>query len=245
MFFLIHRKRSKVERSAKPLSTIDENIEPNQLNYHHQSVFHIPNIMQDVSDFPAASTSSKDGSTPVGSIAANGPIIKHGMMVMMDGLNDSSLMNITDNSIDDQSVAIGNVSMQQAEVSRKSKRSHNKSDFYAPPDNYAGPPPDGGRAIVNTSLIKVATQNQQHNRGRSPLANVAANNNQNGSSVEIEAQQKRNMAVIAENGFHLYQKKNPQTYFGEGNIVKMVFNYKSELTHCFFLQTISISSRTS
>lgn len=173
--------------------------------------------MQDVSgDLPAAST-SKDGTTPIASMAS-GPAIKHGLVpVMMDGLNDSSLMNITDNSISEQHIADTSAAPTPpvvVELVRKSKRSHNKTDFFTSDNSYTVPQPDG-RAIVNTSLIKVATQNQHH-RGRSPLANVA--NNQNGTtSVEIEAQQKRNMAVIAENGFHLYQKKNPQTYFGDGN----------------------------
>lgn len=124
-------------------------------------------------------------------------------------------MNITDPSVNEPPLADVPMPTAQvvAEVVRKSKRSHNKTDFFTA-DNYTAPAPPDGRAIVNTSLIKVATQNQQ--RGRTPLVNVA-NHQNGGTSAEMEAHQKRNMAVIAENGFHLYQKKNPQTYFGEGN----------------------------
>lgn len=130
----------------------------------------------------------------------------------MEGLNDSSLMNVTENSItepiDDSSEAQTS-SFVGTDGVRKSKRSHNKTNFFISDNNHKISPLEG-RPIVNTSLIKMATQNQH--RGRTPLVNVA--NQQNG--VELEAQQKRNMAVVAENGFHLYQKKNPQTYFGEG-----------------------------
>lgn len=196
------RKRSKLDRNPKQPNSIDENVHPQS-------------IMQEGNDLAAAST-SKDGATPIASIANGSILIKHGMVPIMDGLNDSSLMNVTDNSINEQPADVDltlpttTPVVTNESMVRKSKRSHNKTDFFMS-DNYTGPPPDG-RAIVNTSLIKVATQNQH--RGRSPLTNVA--NNRNGSSVEVEAQQKRNMAVIAENGFHLYQKKNPQTYFGEG-----------------------------
>lgn len=191
-------------------------------------------------DLSGAST-SKDGATPIGSIATGAMLIKHGHVSAMNGLNDSSLMNITDPSISEPAAV--DDTFKPIDQVRKSKRSHNKTDFFSS-DNYAAPPPDG-RAIVNTSLIKVATQNQL--RGRSPLTNVA--NKQNGTSAEIEAQQRRNMAVVADNGFHLYQKKAPQTYYGEGRLIDFTLNYmiccNPQCVWCWVLpQTTSTSSRT-
>lgn len=72
----------------------------------------------------------------------------------------------------------------------------------------------GGRAIVNTSLIKLAAANNRG--GRSPLATVVSNNKNAAPAASVEAH-KRNSSMTACNdeSFFVFNSRQPQ-YFGKG-----------------------------
>lgn len=82
--------------------------------------------------------------------------------------------------------------------------------------------PREGRPIVNTSLLKLAAQNQQQRAGRSPLTTVVCNKNavtQTYCTEPLEqccSLQRKQLTSCVDESFHYYQKKLPQGYFGEG-----------------------------
>lgn len=120
---------------------------------------------------------------------------------MANDTNASSLFDVTGNSELDQ--------LQTTEI-------------------YADNSPREGRPILNTSLLKLAAQNQQHRAGRSPLTTMVCNKNavtQTHSSGPLEqccSLQRKQMASCGEETFHYYQKKQPQGYFGPGKRKKRV-----------------------
>lgn len=108
-------------------------------------------------------------------------------------------------------------------------------DELATSEIYTENGPREGRPILNTSLLKMAAQNQQQRTGRSPLTTMVCNKNavtQTQMSGPLEqwcsSLQRKQMARCSEESFHYYQNKLPQGYFGPGKRMKCVkwFVYK-------------------
>lgn len=99
---------------------------------------------------------------------------------------------------------------------------HSELDLLQSTEMYIDNGQREGRPILNTSLLKLAAQNQQQRAGRSPLTTMVCNKNavtQTHSTGPLEqccSLQRKQMASCGDEFFHYYQQKLPQGYFGPG-----------------------------
>lgn len=221
-FLFVYRKRHKSEKeNTKTWKTIDENCKPESgsimLNPENCSI--------------------SDDATPVQyKIAANvGTAFNYSYADESEQAQPLNLGVIQyNNSMSDVSGYDGDAENCTIDYTsgtlQSDKFTHRSASIEIYTDTSCNPQPPEGRPILNTSLMKLATQNQQF-RGRSPLTNVICNKNaitqtyQTGNCVDTDAflQHKKHNIDLNDDNFHYYQKKMPQIYAGEGKILSLLY----------------------